>query len=164
MDRQQIGLKLALDELGLPFDLTDFDKRLVLQKAVCLAQGAGVDLGYFFNWYLRGPYCPALARDAFALAAEDQDSTEELSRWKLDLGSRTRLQAIKSLIGPRPDARRLELLASVLFLVARRGVSAEDIHELTRRLQDRGKDFDSSEVKSAISELKTHGVIDARRE
>jgi uncharacterized protein YwgA len=55
MDRQQIGLKLTLDALSLPARLDTFADRLVVQKAIYLAQVAGVQLGYHFHWYLRGP-------------------------------------------------------------------------------------------------------------
>src|SRR3989442_1336381 len=70
MDRQQIGLKLVLEALGRELRLDDFPSRLSLQKTIYLVQAAGVDLGYSYSWYLRGPYSSALTRDAFALKAE----------------------------------------------------------------------------------------------
>jgi hypothetical protein len=36
MDRQQIGVKLAIDGLGLQFKIDGFEDRLILQKAVYL--------------------------------------------------------------------------------------------------------------------------------
>ena len=47
------------------FSLDKFQDRLRLQKTVYLMQAFGIYLGYNFNWYLYGPYSPALARDAF---------------------------------------------------------------------------------------------------
>ena len=55
VDQQQIGLKLTWDALGLPDQLDSFAARLSLQKAIYLVQEAGVQLGYSFHWYLRGP-------------------------------------------------------------------------------------------------------------
>ena len=46
MDRQQIGVKLAIDGLELPFKIDTFMDRLIMQKTVYLAQAAGVNLGY----------------------------------------------------------------------------------------------------------------------
>ena len=63
MDRQQIGVKLAIDGLKLPFVIDTFMDRLIMQKAVYLAQAAGVNLGYYYHWYLHGPYSPSLTRD-----------------------------------------------------------------------------------------------------
>jgi len=45
----------------------DFDKRLEVQKAIYLLQESGADLGYHFSWYLKGPYSPTLADDAYSL-------------------------------------------------------------------------------------------------
>ena len=48
MDRQQIGVKLAVDGLGLKFKIDTFMDRLIMQKAVYMAQAKGVNLGYFY--------------------------------------------------------------------------------------------------------------------
>ena len=62
MDRQQIALKLAVDGLELPFEINSFEDRLILQKAVYLAQAGGVNLGYYYQWYLLGHFCLSLTR------------------------------------------------------------------------------------------------------
>ena len=36
MDRQQIGVKLTIDGLGLDFKINSFQDRLIMQKAVYL--------------------------------------------------------------------------------------------------------------------------------
>ncbi len=46
----------------------DFDSRLVLQKTIYLLQAFDLNLGYQFNWYLRGPYSPDLAHATYSLA------------------------------------------------------------------------------------------------
>src|SRR5262245_54613820 len=129
MDRQRIGLKLALDALGHELDLSDFDLRLILQKTVYLIQASKVDLGYSFGWYLRGPYSPGLTRDAFALKAELAQGGDELKDWKLEHPSLDRLAKLREAIQaipPEMRARRLELLASVLFLVRTRQAKGSD--------------------------------------
>ena len=63
MDRQQIGVKLTIDGLKLPFKVDSFEDRLIMQKAVYLAQAGGVNLGYYYHWYLYGPYSPSLHSD-----------------------------------------------------------------------------------------------------
>lgn len=37
-----------------------FDDRLISQKKIYILQALGTDLGYEYNWYLRGPYSPSL--------------------------------------------------------------------------------------------------------
>ena len=162
MDRRQIGLKLTIDALGVPFTLTTFNDRLIIQKAICLAQAGGIQLGYDFRWYLRGPYSPALARDAFAVAAEIAEGDDESSRWKFDEESQARAERVAEMI-PAADraklTRKLELLASVHFLVSRGRVPQDDIAQLKKELQTFGKRFSEESVREAISELSEHDLL-----
>lgn len=47
---------------------SNFNDRLILQKTIYLMEHFGLNIGYYFSWYLRGPYSPALARDAYEIA------------------------------------------------------------------------------------------------
>jgi len=87
MNRRQISLQLALDRASVKLDLSSFDRRLALQKLVYLFQQAGVHLGYSYNWYLRGPYSPALTEEAFNLDAELRSDAGAMEGWSLDPGS-----------------------------------------------------------------------------
>src|SRR5947207_10603765 len=116
MDRQQVGLKLTLDALKRPLRLDNFPDRLVLQKAIYLAQAAGVQLGYQFHWYLKGPYSPGLTRDAFAVVAELRQNLDDSQGWNLDPASAQRLSSLRKLFEGIPVEQlpsNLELLASV---------------------------------------------------
>lgn len=161
MDRQQIGMKLALEGLGLPLRLETFEDRLILQKAIYLAQAAGVRLGYYFRWYLRGPYCPALTADAYAVASEPAQGSAESGAWHLDDGSAGILARIRPLFEaetPAERARQLELLASVHYLVDRRQVPSGDAGRTADRLKRFGKDFDERDVRRALERLAEHGL------
>jgi len=162
MDRQQIGLKLALDALQHKLDLSDFDHRLMLQKAIYLAQASGVDLGYAFQWYLRGPYSPGLTRDAFALKAEQGQPQDEFRDWKLDPDSQIRLAKLLPLMstdGTDRPAKRLELLASVHFVVNTRQAKISDPANVESVLRRSGKDFSVNEVGKAIDDLRAYGLL-----
>lgn len=127
MDKKQIGAKLVMDDLHLPFEIDQFDDRLILQKAIYLAQATGVDLGYYYRWYLHGPYCPALAKDGFAIKVELEQKIDESKRWHLDESSANKLDRLRPLLAEsdrRALSRKLELLASVHFLVDRGQVPA----------------------------------------
>lgn len=52
---------------------SDFKDRLILQKTIYLMQQFGLNIGYFYNWYIRGPYSPALTRDAYQVAKRFKD-------------------------------------------------------------------------------------------
>jgi uncharacterized protein YwgA len=164
MDRQQIGVKLTVDGLGLPFKIDGFMDRLIMQKAVYLAQAAGVNLGYFYQWYLHGPYSPSLTRDEFAIAMDISADMDDSRGWKLDDASLHRLEGIKAIFS-EPDrdklARNLELLASVHFLIDRNKVSKIDTSQITTTLIRFNKDFSEKEVEGAIGELIRYDLLAA---
>lgn len=121
-----VGLKLALDALGVETDTSTFQNRLALQKAAYLAQAAGLNLGYRHTWYRKGPYSPDLTRDYFALA-----ETPDVARgYKLrdDVDQRLRAVAAYTLPPTGVTLTRdnwLELLASVHYLRKKIGRSEE---------------------------------------
>ncbi len=162
MDRQQIGLKLAVEGLNLPFQIITFEDRLILQKAVYLAQAAGVNLGYYYHWYLYGPYSPSLTRDEYAVYTDISAGMDESEGWKLDDRSSQRLEEIRDIIvEPERDklAKKLELLASVLFLIERKQVSQRIMEEITSILRRFNKDFSEEEVRNSLRELKDYGLL-----
>ncbi len=162
MDRQQIGLKLTLDALGLPVRLDSFQDRLVLQKAIYLAQAAGVQLGYHYNWYLRSPYSPALTRDAFAVVAELKQDVDDSQGCNLDPTSLRRLGELRKLIEQIPPAERptkLELLASVRFLLRSSMTREKGVADLQAILRRYGKEFSEQQIQEGIEELKQYGLF-----
>lgn len=61
-----VELGIIQKSLG-DFSMKEFADRLKLQKSVYLLQEFGVELGYDFSWYFRGPYCSRLAKVGFDL-------------------------------------------------------------------------------------------------
>jgi len=165
MDRRQIATVLVLQELGIEPKLDLFRDRLVVQKAIYLAQAAGCDLGYYYGWYLRGPYCSPLARDMFATVEDLLGFEEAVRGFELDADSRECLTQVKELIAPPTDphafARRLELLASVHFLIKREQVPESTPSAVAQRLKLFGKDFDAKDVAGAIDGLRRAGLLNA---
>lgn len=164
MDRQQIGVKLTIDGLNLPFKINSFQDRLIMQKSVYLAQAAGVNLGYYYHWYLYGPYSPSLTRDEYAIAMDISADMDESKGWKLDDKSSQRLKRIRGIFARLKGdklAKKLELLASVHFLIDRRQVSKVDTSRITNTLERFNKDFSEEEVKKALGELISYGLLAA---
>lgn len=162
MDRQQIALRLSLRELGIELDMGSFDRRLIVQKAAYLAQAAGVGLGYYFRWYLRGPYSPDLTSDAFGIQDALKAERDESDAWVLDEQSRTRLKKLQPLLSPQGNqgrANHLERLASIHFLVSRNQVRGDDSEGLQAILKSNGKDYNLSEVNQALDQLRRHGLF-----
>ena len=160
MNLQQTKLGLVLNYASLPLKLDTFDDRLVLQKAAYLLQEAGVDLGYRFRWYLRGPYSPGLTEDAFFLTSLSDGGEEQLKEWELDESSTRRIDLVKNLFAQKGAdvlPSHLELLASTLFLIKSRQVSPDNPREISVVLQRNGKPFKEKEVSRALKDLKDYG-------
>jgi hypothetical protein len=160
MDRQQIGLNLAIDGLGLEFKIDTFEDRLILQKAIYLAQAGGVHLGYYYHWYLYGPYSPSLTRDEYAIADELTQDMDDSKSWKLDANSLSRLKQLRGLIpGRQKRRRRMELLASVHFLIERKQVQGRNISQIADILRRYNKAFSEGEIQQAMEELDGYGLL-----
>jgi hypothetical protein len=121
MDGRLITLKLFLDALGVKEDVASLDDRKTIQKAVFLGQLSGVDLGYRYGWYLRGPYSPALTRDYFALAQAIEQGERDYEQRVLHPKHQDRLGPAKQVMSMAPHRldrpEWLELLASYAFLI-----------------------------------------------
>jgi hypothetical protein len=121
VDKNHILLKLLLDEIGFQDIRVDyFNDRKVLQKKVYLLQLTGIDLGYRYNWYLHGPYSPALANAAFTLRDEVKYD-REFDDYQLNartMGQLATLARIVALPGSptTEEPEWVELLASLHYL------------------------------------------------
>src|SRR5690348_16057248 len=122
MENRHIVLKLFTQELGVEGEINSFDDRKEFQKVVLLGQSlSGVDLGYRFNWYLHGPYSPALARDYYQMAEAVELGDQSFEGRSLNAEIRQKLGAIRDIVRA-PDTFRLqrsdwlELLASWYYL------------------------------------------------
>jgi len=163
MDVQQIGVKLTFDALRLPLQVNTFDDRLIAQKAICLAQAAGLQLGYHFHWYLRGPYSPSLTKDLYA-ASQAVAQGDDSATWDLDQLSADNLARIRPLFEQQDRTRlafRLELLASTWYLIKQHRISASDLPEIQRVLKLFGKTFSEHHVREGVEDLKRYGLIPA---
>jgi len=121
VNKDHILLKLVLDRIGFK-DITidNFIRRKTLQKKIYLLQLTGIDLGYRYNWYLYGPYCPALASDTFTLR-DEIEYDKEFEDYKLNSQTKSKLDLLDTIVN-LPDSpgtgepEWLELLASLHYL------------------------------------------------
>ncbi len=137
MDSRLIALALLLDELGVDGDIRTIDDRKRIQKAVYLGQRAGVDLGYRFSWYLKGPYSPKLADDYYSLAEAVTAGDKEHEGRTLVPSLKQRLEQIRPLMDCAEESLNqedwLELLASYDYLRRVLHQSAEQAAETMQR-------------------------------
>lgn len=140
LDKRLILLKLVLDGLNVGFSIATKTERLVIQKAIYLAQAKShIDLGYRYGWYINGPYCKALADDYFQLrdqlyfepsACDGKSLTDEGVN---ELHSVLGLLEVPSELSGLERPKWLELLASYDFL---KRVYKKDENEISKIFQD----------------------------
>ena len=121
MDKNHILLKLVLDRIGFGnIAIETFEKRMILQKKIYLLQLTGVDLEYRYNWYIYGPYSPALAHTAFTLR-EEIKYDDEFNKYELNSKTKSKFDTLDKIFGLpfTPETNEpewLELLASLHYL------------------------------------------------
>lgn len=161
MNRRQVSGLLVLKELGIEPQMESFADRLSVQKSIYLAQAGGIDLGHYFNWYLRGPYSPSLTQDVFD-AIQNYDANAVTQTWELDNTTRVKLAAIRGIFDPPQDLERpgwLELLASVHFLIERKQVVNAEPDVLRAQLAKYEKHFTLEQVAESRRRLQAAGLL-----
>jgi hypothetical protein len=120
MSPSQVLLKLFLDELDVPLDLSTLEKRLLIQRKTYLAQRTGFDLGYRFAWNQHGPYCRQLTYDLFGLKEQLDDGFRDYEGQTLNPLAKRLLVTARTFWADRPEDISeddwLELLASLHFV------------------------------------------------
>lgn len=161
MNRNQIILSLVLNATEVPISVQDFGARLTVQKAVYLLQEAGIEMGYPYTWYIRGPYSSRLAEDLSYLADLEQLETEEVKAYTLGEKTRAIVDRVKELVAPRLEpgarAKQLELVASVLFLIRTGQARPTEHDKLSGILKANGKAFESDDAEKAVASLRRYG-------
>lgn len=113
MDAYALGL--LLQDIG-NFDMSSFRGRLLFQKTVQLLQSFGIDLGYRYNWYLRGPYSPDLAKVGFEL----KDVVPKLRDIPIEFENKTNKSRYDRftafMMDKKDDPNALEIASSICFL------------------------------------------------
>ena len=121
METRLVNLELVLNELGVDSSIDTLEERVTLQKAIYLAQAAGVPLHYRYSWYIKGPYSRDLTRDYYALHEYPDPKPETASDQSIREPFASALKKTKAaMVAPKDvdlDRRDwLELLSSVHFL------------------------------------------------
>lgn len=99
MTNMDIVKQLILKKLD--FDETNpHDNKDILQKKIYLLQQKGIDLGYTYHWYLKGPYSPTIAKsehDPLSRMIEISDEIE--GQWKLSTDVLNKIHDVNSIVG-----------------------------------------------------------------
>lgn len=116
MNSIDIANGIIFQKLGISKD--SFDDRLICQKKIYLLQSLGTNLGYAYNWYVRGPYSPALTTYLYSnldvLASNDFSDCKLADTAERNVYCVNRLKERKR--ADLTTASWYELLASLLYI------------------------------------------------
>ena len=149
-------------ELGLlikdidNFDMNDFDGRLRFQKTIQLLQSFGIDLGYHYNWYLRGPYCPDLTKDGFRLNSVIQNIPDIHLGFRYAEDHKHYTDFKEFIKDKKNDPDLLEIASSICFLRNEVGANKKDTLRLTEGKMER---FTMDVCERTWDELERYGVV-----
>jgi uncharacterized protein YwgA len=157
MDPKIEVLDLFLRELGEDPSIEGIENRLRLQKAVYLGQLFGVDLGYRYSWYVKGPYSPSLTQDYYKLA---ESAAEAASGKALRSDLAERLKNARQLLNIPPGveltkAHWYELLASLHYLYKVSSLDAVRVRETIARTKEHLVGW----IEQGESSLRKHGLL-----
>lgn len=157
MNERQKVVVATVNALDIPLKVDGLDDRKALQKAVYLAQEAGVDLGYPYGWHQFGPYSPDLAGDyqeaAYTIGVAGEGVRPLRKRY------RTVLSSLRPTLEPPADvdlskAQWLELLASLHFLRKYVGQTMKEARAtIYRQKRDLSKYLSTAEERLVIAGL-----------
>jgi uncharacterized protein YwgA len=133
-DQKRLGrLKTTLavlEELGISRNMFSFQQRLRLQKVIFLLQQYGLQTHWGFNWYLRGPYSPALAHELFESLRMDISGFQLSDR---DLRAIEKLR--KNLDVTRATPSELEAASAILYLRRAKNQFGYDLSDLIEEVK-----------------------------
>lgn len=151
-----IDLANGLVFQALQISKETFEDRLICQKKIYLLQELGINLGYSYNWYIRGPYSPDLT--SYVYNKLDVLSDYDFSGHSLSAKANERVQKVNNLANVTPktlsQASWYELLASVLYLQKKR--KTDDLFETLIRYKPQ---YNQEEFKVAFETLKNEGYF-----
>lgn len=140
-----------------------FDARIICQKKVYLLQSLGTDLGYSYNWYVRGPYSPALAN--YVYTNIELLSNTNFDSYRISEKAEENINRVNSLQEQKPNdvslASWYELLASLLYIDKNR-ISwkiGNDSESLFKTLIQYKPKYNQGQCTYAFEVLKSRGFV-----
>jgi uncharacterized protein YwgA len=133
-------------------DLEKFEDRLKIQKYIYILQNRGIPLGFYFNFYLYGPYSTDLTRTSYQI-----QNYEKMKRVKFkDASYEEKFKDILNVINTHSnDTKWLECASSILFL-KEMGYEKKTIFE---RIKKKITTFEDEYVDQVWNELNEIGWI-----
>jgi uncharacterized protein YwgA len=156
-------LNLCIEKIG-GLNLDTLMDRKLLQKKIYFLQEFGVKLGYSYGFYLYGPYSSELTSDAFFLKSMKDQAPDAIEMIELSAEEERAMKEALDFFAKLSDekykiAYKLELLSSLHFLWNISYFMPKSKEEIFRRLKERKRIQDDSDLKEAWTYLVSNSLI-----
>lgn len=162
MDNIDIAKGLIFKKLNIK-SKNSLNDRVIIQKKIYLLQEQDVDLGYCYNWYLKGPYSPSLT--SYVYDNLDTLNSMEYNSISLNKEVSSKIEKINKFQGCKPDnlseADWYELLASILYIYKNSNMWSikKDKKNVIKTLIDEKPKYSEDDCESALNTLNEFGYI-----
>jgi len=115
-------LKEMLEKSQSNMSIGTLRERKLLQKRVYFLQVLGIELGYHYNWYVYGPYSPALTCDIYDLNLKMTVAPETVGSYNSNSHENTIINRFRKMFreyleNSDDSAYWFELLASLHYMI-----------------------------------------------
>lgn len=146
---------MVFQALGIKKD--SFEDRIISQKKIFLLQEMGIDIGYSYNWYIRGPYSPDLT--TYIYDNLDMLKDHDFSEYRLSDAAKSKIDVINRLEKEKPQSLTVvawyELLASLLYII--RKWSKENSYESLIKYKPK---YTKADYDAAMNQLQKIGCYE----
>jgi len=133
-------------EIDFRLNITSFDDKLIAQKVICLLELKGLNLGYTYGLYVRGPYSPDLTKDLY----EFQDEFQEFkTKSLLNNQEKQTVDVLSRIFGLKPV--QLEIGATYGFYSLWEGYDPQEAQRRVKRLKPF---YSEAQIATGISKAK----------
>ncbi len=124
-------LLACLNTLDFHPKVDDFQDKLIIQKTTCLLELLGLEFGYPFSIYIRGPYSPDLTRELY----ENREMVEKLqTNYSVEKREREKLSRLAQ-ASDNLNPTMLEIMATYSFLTKSCEVESKEALVKLKRLK-----------------------------
>lgn len=168
MTNMDIAKCLLFHQLGIRKDTFKdvFEDRLIAQKKIYLLQSLGTDLGYYYSWYLHGPYSPSLTSYMYSNLDWMQESESILANYKLSSKTNENVRRVNELAQQPENDTNLgqsdwyELLASIHYIHKnRKSWAVTGKEEIFKKLQQYKPQYSKEQCEMAFGVLCEKGFL-----
>lgn len=165
MQEKLAELQLFADAFGIASDMQSFSSRLLVQKKIYFLQMFGIDLGFRYGWYIRGPYCPSLTKRFYELEEHQEYKEQIMRKYELRIDVRQKVadfankyMQMLERIPNGSEADKAELLVSIHY-IRNREMPHEKKEKVIEELISRKDWYSSEEALLGWEILSEHGLI-----